>query len=70
MSIVKHFKSTIFLFSVYFSQLNFRDPNSAEGGEIIFGGSDPDKYTGPFTYVPVTRHGYWQFELDEYVFIF
>lgn len=60
----------IFLIFCLFLNIIFRDPNSAEGGEIIFGGSDPEKYTGPFTYVPVTKHGYWQFELDEYVLFF
>lgn len=53
-----------------FCTFQFRDPNSKPGGEIIFGGSDPEKYTGSFTYVPVTREGYWQFNLDEYVLIF
>lgn len=44
-----------------------RDPSTEPGGEIIFGGSDPEKYNGPFTYVPVTKHGYWQFGLNECV---
>ncbi|XP_076451018.1 lysosomal aspartic protease-like [Babylonia areolata] len=41
-----------------------RDPAAAEGGELILGGSDPQKYSGNFTYVPITRQGYWQIKMD------
>jgi hypothetical protein len=31
--------------------------SAGEGGELLFGGSDPDCYDGNFTYIPVTRQG-------------
>jgi len=43
-----------------------RDPNApdGQGGELSLGGSDPNHYTGPFTYVPLTNETYWEFAMD------
>ncbi|KAI3829389.1 hypothetical protein L1987_03512 [Smallanthus sonchifolius] len=42
-----------------------RDANEEKGGEIVFGGVDPDHYKGNHTFVPITQKGYWQFDLDD-----
>jgi cathepsin D len=41
-----------------------RNPTDPKGGELFLGGSDPNYYDGPFTYLDVTRVGYWQFKMD------
>lgn len=47
------------IFSFYLN----RDVDGKVGGEIIFGGSDPNFYQGEFTYAPLTKIGYWQFTM-------
>ncbi|KAI3457343.1 hypothetical protein Pfo_014006 [Paulownia fortunei] len=42
-----------------------RKGNEEDGGELIFGGVDPDHFKGEHTYVPVTQKGYWQFDMAE-----
>lgn len=41
----------------------FGKHDDEEGGEIVFGGVDPDHFKGNHTYVSVTRKGYWQVSL-------
>ncbi|XP_072419851.1 pepsin A-like [Chiloscyllium punctatum] len=35
------------------------------GSEVVFGGVDPNHYTGHINWVPVTQEGYWQIQLDK-----
>ncbi|KAL5773268.1 hypothetical protein ACOSQ2_013192 [Xanthoceras sorbifolium] len=42
-----------------------RNQEEEEGGEIVFGGIDPSHHKGRHTYVPVTRKGYWQFDMGD-----
>ncbi|KAE8723084.1 Aspartic proteinase A1 [Hibiscus syriacus] len=42
-----------------------RNVGEEMGGEIVFGGVDPNHYRGKHTYVPVTKRGYWQFDMGD-----
>ncbi|KAK6265010.1 hypothetical protein SCA6_020444 [Theobroma cacao] len=42
-----------------------RNVDEEAGGEIVFGGVDPNHYKGKHTYVPVTQKGYWQFDMGD-----
>ncbi|XP_078485978.1 cathepsin D isoform X2 [Ciona intestinalis] len=41
-----------------------RDANASSGGELYLGGVDTKKFTGNFSYHPVTVKGYWQISMD------
>ncbi|CAD5185447.1 unnamed protein product [Musa acuminata subsp. malaccensis] len=49
------------IFSFWFN----RNANEGEGGEIVFGGTDREHYKGEHVYVPVTKKGYWQFDVED-----
>lgn len=44
-----------------------RNAVDSNGGELVFGGVDPNHYEGNHTYVPVTRKGYWQFDMGDFL---
>ncbi|TUC86171.1 Pepsin A [Bagarius yarrelli] len=45
-------------FSVYLSS------NSQTGSEVIFGGSNPNHYTGSLVWIPLSSETYWQITID------
>ncbi|XP_022867275.1 cyprosin-like isoform X1 [Olea europaea var. sylvestris] len=49
------------VFSFWFN----RKANDEDGGELVFGGIDSNHFRGEHTYVPVTRKGYWQFDMGD-----
>jgi len=50
------------VFSFWLSQ----DPNAQVGGQLSLGGADPTKYTGNFTYAPITNQSYWEFQFEDF----
>ncbi|KAK9077353.1 hypothetical protein SSX86_005690 [Deinandra increscens subsp. villosa] len=49
------------VFSFWFN----RHVGEEQGGELVFGGVDPNHFKGKHTYVPVTQKGYWQFAMGD-----
>lgn len=45
------------VFSFYLS-------TDGDGSEVVFGGSDPDHYTGKIVNIPIRRKAYWEVDLD------
>ncbi|KAI7732243.1 hypothetical protein M8C21_005371 [Ambrosia artemisiifolia] len=43
-----------------------RNEADEEGGELVFGGVDPEHFIGEHSYVPVTKKGYWQFDMGDF----
>lgn len=40
-----------------------RNVDDATGGELVLGGVDPAHFRGDHVWAPVTRRGYWQFDM-------
>jgi len=50
------------IFSFWLSQ----DPNASVGGELTLGGTDSSRYTGSFSYAPLTNETYWEFAVSDF----
>ncbi|KAI3740942.1 hypothetical protein L2E82_31417 [Cichorium intybus] len=51
------------LFSIWLDRSD--NEENRDGGEIVFGGVDPKHYKGDHTFLPITKKGYWQFEMGD-----
>jgi cathepsin D len=49
------------VFSFWLSQ----NPNDQTGGELVLGGVDSSRYTGDFSYAPLTSDTYWEFAMAD-----
>ncbi|KAI7905562.1 endopeptidase [Cokeromyces recurvatus] len=54
------------LFSFWLNDVN--KGGEEEGGELVFGGVNPDHYKGNITWAPIRRKGYWEIELENIKF--
>ncbi|KAF9206632.1 hypothetical protein BGZ49_002088 [Haplosporangium sp. Z 27] len=50
------------IFSVFLPSIR---RNGGKGGNFLFGGIDESQYTGNLTYIPVTKKGYWQIDIQD-----
>ncbi|CAG9863994.1 unnamed protein product [Phyllotreta striolata] len=49
------------VFSLYFS----KNADEKSGGEMTIGGTNPQYYKGNFSYIPVTKKGFWEIKMDK-----
>lgn len=54
------------LFSFWLNDVN--KGGEENGGELVFGGVDPDHFVGNITWAPIKRKGYWEIELENIKF--
>jgi len=45
-----------------------RNVNATAGGELVLGGYDTDHFTGDITWVGLSGHDYWRFNLTDFLF--
>lgn len=54
------------IFSFWLSDVSYVFANG-KGGELMFGGTDPTRYTGDLLWVPLTAETYWEIAMDDFL---